>query len=202
VLREVAERPGHNEVIPMSKYVEYGIVIVAIALLIPACGSKEASDRGSSARAEPVASQGNHQAVRLSGCVELSGMASYILQRVHVEDRTGQDPHRTTNHPGGGIIEGSWVRLSGTRDLRALAGHRVVVSGVLVDPDQRAVGTGGVAGVILPSGDVSRASANEFYWTKVKKEAGPIARSSIAAGAGPEIQVTEIKDLGEGCHER
>ena len=35
---------------------------------------------------------------------------------------------------------------------------------------------------------------------KVKKEAGPIARSSIAAAAGPEIHVTEIKDLGEACH--
>jgi hypothetical protein len=177
-------------------------VIVSFALLIPACGSKEATGRGAGAApAEPVASQGNRHAVKLSGCVELSGMASYILQRVHVEDRQGQDPHRTTNHPGGGIVEGSWVRLSGTRDLRALAGHRVVVSGVLIDPDQRAVGTRGVAGVVLPSGDVSRASPNEFYWTKVKKEAGPIAHSSIAAGAGPEIQVTEIKDLGEGCHE-
>jgi hypothetical protein len=77
----------------------------------------------------------------------------------------------------------------------------VAVSGVLVDPDQRAVGTEGVAGVVLPSGDVSRASTNEFHWTKFEKEAGPIARSSIAAGAGPEIQVTEIKDLGEPCHE-
>ena len=186
----------------MRKYAESAVAIVSFALLIPGCGSKDATDRGgSAARPEPVASQGNQHAVRLSGCVELSGMASYILQRVHVEGRQGQDPHRTTNHPGGGIVEGSWVRLSGTRDLRALAGHRVVVSGVLVDPDQRAVGTEGAAGVVLPSGDVSRASTNEFYWTKVKKEAGPIARSSIAAGAGPEIQVTEIKDLGEACHE-
>jgi hypothetical protein len=184
----------------MRKYAE-SVAIVSFALLIAACGSKEASDRGgSTARAEPVASQGNQQVVTLSGCIELTGMASYILQRVHVEDSAGQDPHRTTNHPGGGIIEGSWVRLSGTRDLRALAGHRVLVSGVLVDPDQRAVGTRGVAGVVLPSGDVSRASTNEFYWTKVKKEAGPIARSSIAAGTGPEVQVREIKDLGENCH--
>ena len=186
----------------MRKYAESAVVIVSFALLIPACGSKDATGPGgSTAPPEPVASQGSRHAVRLSGCVELSGMASYILQRVHVEDRQGQDPHRTTSHPGGGIVEGSWVRLSGTRDLRALAGHRVVLSGVLVDPDQRAVGTEGAAGVVLPSGDVSRASTNEFYWTKVKKEAGPIARNSIAAGAGPEIQITEIKDLGKDCHE-
>jgi hypothetical protein len=185
----------------MRKYAEQPVAIVTFALLIAACGSKDAGDhRATAARAEPVASQGNQQAVRLSGCVELAGMASYILQRVHVEGGEGQNPHRTTNHQGGGLVEGSWVRLSGTRDLRALAGHRVIVSGVLVDPDQRAVGTGGVTGVVLPSGDVSRASTNEFYWTKVKKEAGPIARNSIAAGAGPEIQVTEIKDLG-ACHE-
>jgi hypothetical protein len=187
----------------MRNYAGYAVAIVSVTMAIVACGSKEAGDRGGGAPPpEPVASQGNRHTVRLSGCVELSGMASYVLQRVHVESSDGQDPHRTTNHPGGGIVEGSWVRLTGgTRDLRALAGHRVAVSGVLVDPDQRAVGTEGVAGVVLPSGDVSRASTNEFYWTKVKKEAGPIARSSIAAGAGPEIQVTEIKDLGKDCHE-
>jgi hypothetical protein len=186
----------------MRKDAELAGAIVTFALLISACGSKDASDhRGTAAPAEPVASQGTQQMVRLSGCLEPSGMAAYILQRVHVEDREGQNPHRTTNHAGAGLVEGSWVRLSGTRDLRALAGHRVIVSGVLVDPDQRAVGTGGVTGVVLPSGDVSRASTNEFYWTKVKKEAGPIARRSLAAGAGPEIQVTEIKDLGEACHE-
>jgi hypothetical protein len=186
----------------MRKYAEYAIAIVTVALLIPACGSKQASDRdGSAVSPEPVASQGNRQGVRLSGCVELSGMASYILQRVHVESRDGQDPHRTTNHPAGGIVEGSWVRLRSTRDLRPLTGRRVVVTGVLIDADQRAVGTQGVDGVVLPSGDVSRASANEFHWTKVRKEAGPIARSSIATGTGPEVQVTEIKDLGESCHD-
>jgi hypothetical protein len=169
----------------MRNYAGYAVAIVSVTMAIVACGSKEAGDRGGGAPPpEPVASQGNRHTVRLSGCVELSGMASYVLQRVHVESSDGQDPHRTTNHPGGGIVEGSWVRLSGgTRDLRAL------------------IGTEGVGGVVLPSGDVSRASTNEFHWTKVKKEAGPIARSSIAAGAGPEIQVTEIKDLGEPCHE-
>jgi hypothetical protein len=181
----------------------FGIVLVSCVLLTSGCGSKGSNRGGNASSGAPVGSQGRQHAVRLSGCVELSGtgMASYILQRVHVESADGQDPHRTTYHPGARIVEGSWVRLSGGPDLRALAGRRVQVSGVLVDPGQRAVGTTSASGVVLPSGDVSRASTNEFHWTKVKKEAGPIAQRSIAAGASPEIQVTEIKDLGEPCHE-
>jgi hypothetical protein len=169
------------------------------------CGSSGGNDRPneSASAPVPVSSQGRQQAVRLSGCVELSGtaLAQYVLQRVHVEDREGQDPQRTTSNPEGGIVEGSWVRLSGARNLRALAGHRVEVRGVLIDPGRTAVGTTDESGVILPSGDVSRAATDEVYWVKVRKEAGPIARTSIEVGTAPEIKVTEIKDLGEPCHE-
>lgn len=71
---------------------------------------------------------------------------------------------------------------------------------MLVDSGERPVGTTIASGVVLPSGDVSRAATSEPAWVKVKKEAGPIARESIAAGGVPEVRVTEIKDLGKTCH--
>ena len=86
--------------------------------------------------------------------------------------------------------------------MPALAGHRVLVTGVVADAGQNTIGTGGASsGVVVHSGDVSQASTNDRHWVKVRKEAGPIARESIANGTAAEIKVAEIKDLGEGCHE-
>jgi hypothetical protein len=133
----------------------------------------------------------------------MAGMDDYVLKRVHIEGNDSQAAPRTTVNPSpAGIIEGSWVRLTGTRDLPSLAGHRVVVTGVVADTGRNAIGTGSVAsGVVVRSGDVSQASTNDRHWAKVRKEAGPIARESIADGTAPEIKVAEIKDLGDGCHE-
>ncbi len=181
------------------------IAILCCGVLAWGCGSRADSDRHEShgSSAPPVASQGHQQAVSLSGCVELSGtsIGGYVLQRVHVEGQKGQDPQRTSTYPPTGIVEGSWVRLTGARDLPALAGRRVLVSGVLVDTGWNTIGTTSGSGVVLPSGDVSLAASDEPYWKKVKKEAGPIGRESMAGGTAPEVKVTEIKDLGETCHE-
>jgi len=191
-------------VITMRKYVACSIA-ASCGLLVWGCGSGPGSDRhenhGSSAT--PVASQGRQQAVRLSGCVGLSGTAigGYVLHKVHIEGRDGQDPQQTSAHPPTGIVEGSWVRLTGAGDLPALAGRRVLISGLIVDSGWSTIGTS-VSGVVLPSGDVSQAAGDEPHWKKVKKEAGPIGRDSIAAGTAPEVKVTEIKDLGETCHAR
>jgi hypothetical protein len=189
----------------MCKGLQHSIAIVSCALLTYGCGSNRRDERAAASSAVPVASQGRQQTVRLSGCVEVGGMgiAGYVLRRVHIEGNDSDPAHRTTVNPApAGIVEGSWVRLTGARELAALAGHRVLISGVVVDSGQTAVGTAGVSsGVVLPSGDVSQASSNDRYWVKVKKEAGPIASESIANGTAPEIEVTEIKDLGKGCHE-
>jgi hypothetical protein len=188
----------------MSKCLEYSIAVVSIAMLTCGCGFNRGGDRAPASSEAPVASQGRQQTVRLSGCVEVGGMAiaDYVLRRVHIEGNDSDAEPRTTVNPApAGIVEGSWVRLTGARDLAALAGHRVVVTGVVVDTGRNTVGTAGAAsGVVLPSGDVSQASSSDRYWVKVKKEAGPIARESIANGTAPEIKVTEIKDLGKGCH--
>ena len=190
----------------MSKTFQYSVAIVSCALLTCGCGSNRGRERDNGAAGAPVGSQGREQTVRLSGCVEIGGSAigGYVLQRVHIEGNDPDAAPRTTVNPApAGIVEGSWVRLTGARDLAKLAGHRVVVTGTVIDTGRNTVGTAGVSsGVVLPSGDVSQASSNDRYWVKVKKEAGPIARQSIATGTAPEIKVTEVKDLGKGCHEK
>jgi hypothetical protein len=191
----------------MGKCLQYSIAIVSGALLTCGCGSDRGGERaGAASVGAPVGILGSQQTVRLSGCVEVGGtaIAGYVLKRVHIEGNDGDPAHQLTANPApAGIVEGSWVRLTGGRELRALAGHRVLVSGVVVDTGRNTVGTAGVSsGVVLPSGDVSQAASNDRYWVKVKKEAGPIARESIANGTAPEVKVTEIKDLGETCHGR
>ena len=145
------------------------IAVLCCGLLTWGCESRAGSDRHEShgPSATAVSSQGRQQAVSLSGCVELSGTAigGYVLQRLHIEGQDGQDPQRTSTYPPTGIVEGSWVRLTGARDLPTLAGRRVLISGLIVDTGWNAVGTTSVS------------------------------------GTAPEVKVTEIKDLGEGCHQ-
>ena len=187
----------------MRRHLHHSMAILSCALWTVACGSNSGARRDDASSPTPVASQGRQETVRLSGCVEMVGMADYVLQRLHIEGNDPQAAPRTTvNSAPAGITEGSWVRLTGTRDLPSLAGHRVMVTGVVADTGHNTIGTGGVSsGVVVRSGDVSQASTNDRYWVKVRKEAGPIARESIANGTAPEIKVAEIKDLGEGCHE-
>ena len=185
----------------MRKRLQYS-VIVSCALLTFGCGSNAGARRDDASSPTPVGSQGRQETVRLSGCVEMAGMDRYVLQRLHIEgNETDAAPRTTVNPAPAGIVEGSWVRLTGTRDLPSLAGHRVVVTGIVVDTGRDTIGTGGVSsGVVVHSGDVSQAATNDRHWVKVRKEAGPIARASIADGTAPEIKIIEIKDLGEGCH--
>ena len=187
----------------MRTRLQYSIAIVACALLTFGCGSNAGAKRDDASSAAPVGSQGRQETVRLSGCVELAGMADYVLKRLHIEGDDTDAAPRTTVHPApAGIIEGSWVRLTGSRDLPSLAGHRVVITGVVVDTGRNTIGTdGAAAGTVLLSGDVSQASTSDRHWTKVRKEAGPIARASIANGTAPEVKIIEVKDLGDGCHE-
>jgi len=174
------------------------IIVLWGGLWLWSCGSSADSDRheshGTSPR--PVSSQGRFQTISLSGCVELSGTKAggYVLQRVQVEVQAGQNPHQTSTYPPTGIVEGSWVRLTGGPDLHALKGRRVLVSGVIVDTGRNVVGTSSVSGVFLSPGDVRPAPA--------KRNNDSAGSESTTAGAAPEIRITEIKDLGETCGHR
>jgi len=196
IARAIRQACNHT-VMAIRKPIVSPIVVLWCGLLPWGCGSSAGSDRHEShdPSARPVSSQGRLAAVRLSGCVELSGTTSggYVLQRVHIEVQKGQDPKRTSTYPPTEIAEGSWVRLTGARELAALTGRRVLVSGIIVDTGRNAVGTTSVSGVALSSGDVSPAA---------KRETDSTGSESITAGTAPEIKVTDIKDLGETCSQR
>ena len=101
----------------------------------------------------------------------------------------------------GNATEGSWVRLSGSDELSAHAGKRVTITGAIVDSGQNTVGTAGTSGNTLPSGDRSEAASSDHHSTKVKKEAGRIARESMANGTAAEVKVSSIQASGESCEE-
>jgi len=130
----------------MRRHLHYSMAIMSCALWTFACGSNSGARRDDASSGTPVGSQGRQETVRLSGCVEMAGMADYVLQRLHIEGNDPQAAPRTTvNSAPAGITEGSWVRLTGTRDLPSLVGHRVMVTGVVADTGRNTTGTGGVS---------------------------------------------------------
>jgi hypothetical protein len=183
------------------------LAVMACAALIVGCraGGRD-EDRPTQAQ-QPVTSLGtaqNQALVSVSGCLEtgVSGAGEYVLRNVRFEPAGGADPNRNTTTPGPrGITEGSWVRLSGSDELSAHAGKRVTITGAIVDSGQNTVGTAGTSGNTLPSGDRSEAASTDHHSTKVKKEAGRIARESMANGTAAEVKVSSIQASGESCQE-
>jgi hypothetical protein len=140
----------------------------------------------------------------MSGCLEAGavGPTTYVLRYVHLDPPGAADPHRNSTSNPDGITEGSWVTLVSAENLESKIGRRVAVSGVVSDDGRNTIGTAGSSGRDRPSGDRSQAASGEHHSQKVKKEAGPIARESMANGTAAEITVMEVKDLGEACPDR
>jgi hypothetical protein len=140
----------------------------------------------------------------LSGCLEAgaAGASTYVLRNVRFDPPGTTDPHRNTTTPAPeGITEGSWVRVVGAENLQAQVGRRVAVTGTVTDHGGNSIGTAGTSGTSLPSGDRSQAASTDHHSTKVKKESGRIARESMADGTAAEVQVTQVRDLGEPCRD-
>ena len=140
--------------------------------------------------------------VSLSGCLEAApGTDRYVLRNVRFEPRAGGDPQRTTTTPGGhGITEGAWVRLDrGEANLQNLLGQRVRLTGAVTDDGRNTIGTAGTTGVATPSGDQSQAASREHHSDKVKKEAGRIARESMADGTAAQVRVQQVSGTGDRC---
>ena len=140
--------------------------------------------------------------VSLSGCLEAApGTDRYVLRNVRFEPRAKGDPQRTTTTAGGhGITEGAWVRLDGGHaNLQDLLGQRVRLTGAVTDDGRNTIGTAGTTGVETPSGDTSQAASPEHHSDKVKKEAGRIARESMADGTAAQVRVQEISGTGDRC---
>ena len=153
--------------------------------------------------AQAAKSEGPAQAtVSLSGCVEAAvGSEEWVLRGVRFEPRHTGDPNRETTTAGAhGITEGSYVRLvSGNQDLKSHAGQRVTVTGVITDNGRNTIGTAGTPGATTASGDTSQAASTDHHSDKVKKEAGRIARESLANGTAAEVRVQQVQGTGEKC---
>jgi hypothetical protein len=171
--------------------------------MIAGCAGKKDDGNGQAQQAEAGTGQAQARAtVSLSGCVEVApGPRQYVLRHVRFEPRETGDPHIDTTTAGAyGITEGAWVRLrSGNQDLATQAGRRVTIVGSVSDTGQNTIGTSGTQGVRTPSGDTSQAGAREGYPSKVKEEAGRIARQSMANGTAAEIVVQKVQASGEKC---
>lgn len=152
----------------------------------------------------PGASEGQTAAgrtVTLTGCVG-AGEApdEYRLRFVRLDTGHSPTPHLPQAPPVPGITEGAWVRLDGRdSELRDLMGQRVRVTGQVIDTGENTIGTAGAYGYETPSGDKSQAASDEHYAEKQQREAGRIARQSLANGRAAEIQVTQLADIGEPC---
>lgn len=135
----------------------------------------------------------------LTGCVTAGEPEVYRLSRIRVDTPRGKMPDlRASAVPG--ITEGAWVRLEGrTGELSRLLGQRVRLTGEVTDTGANTIGTAGAWGVEVPSGDESQAASDEHYAEKQKKEAGRIARQSLANGRAAKLRVVDLTDLAEPC---
>ena len=174
----------------------------ALAMAVLMTAAAACNRMGSDRPGEPRTAESPAVAtVALSGCLEAApGTNRYVLRNVRFEPRAG-DPHATTTTSGGhGITEGAWVRLDGgDRTLNSYLGQRVTLTGVVTDDGRNTIGTAGSPGVQTPAGDTSQAASREHHADKIKKEAGRIARQSIADGTAAEIRVTNITGTGDRC---
>lgn len=179
------------------------------AFLIGCGGGDEPRPQGPMTNApEAQMAPGEHPAgstVALSGCIEVApGTDQYVLQNLRMEPRQGVDAPRdtTATGPEHGITEGSWVRLDGAErgeELRSFAGHRVTLTGSIVDTGQNTIGTAGTTGAPTASGQPSRAAGDEHYSDRVQDEAGRIARQSMADGTAATVRVTAVESTGDRC---
>jgi hypothetical protein len=183
-------------------------VPIACAAMVAACGGSDGSrgqqDRApNSASAAPAATSGTGPAAyTMTGCLEeAAGKNQYVLRHVRLEPRQAQ-PHSdtTATTQGPPITEGASVRLTAENDaLKNYLGQRVAVTGTIVDEGRSTRGAAGTTGADTPSGDKSQAASPEHHARKVAKEAGPIARTTIADGTAPEVRVQNVKPTGEAC---
>jgi hypothetical protein len=117
-------------------------------------------------------------------------------------ERQGDAPRTENTQAPLTIADGSIVQLRSENEpeLHKYVGQQVSVTGTLVDSGASTIGTGGAQGNATPSGDRSMAAATDKgHAEKKREEAGPIARSSMANGTAPIVQVTQITPTGQQC---
>lgn len=202
----------------LSKSLKLRILPLVCAAMMAACG-------GSDGRREDRAAeslQGKNQAhpIALTGCVQAGTLETkFVLENVRTTPEAQSDQPASGAGQSGGdrgtpsaneenpqrpvtIADGSIVQLR-TDDEPALhkyVGQEVNVTGRLVDSGANTIGTGGTQGNRVPSGDRSMAaSTEEGHAEKKAAEAGPIARSSMANGTAPIVEVQSVTPTGHPC---
>jgi hypothetical protein len=182
---------------------KYSIAMALCTVLILACRPGD-KPRQEAATANPDTNPALKVDRQLSvtGCLEAGsvGDSTYLLRNIQLEPDKTSDPQRHLTSPqGSGITEGSWVTLKANEDLGAHLGRRVTVAATVLDSGANTIGTAGSSGTVLPSGERSQAASGEHHSTKVKKEAGRIARESMANGTAAHIEVLQVQAVGEAC---
>lgn len=182
---------------------------IACGALIVACGGSDGA-RAKQARGpqEHGALQGqsdtsgSQPTYTLTGCLEEApGENNYVLRNVRLEPREPQPQSDLTGNQGPVVTEGAWVRLtSDSDDLKNHLGQRVKITGSIVDDGSSRIGATGTSGVETPSGARSQASADQHHSRKEAKEAGRIARNTIANGTAPQVKVQSINGSGSKCN--
>lgn len=157
---------------------------------------------GCSDAVPPRATEGQPAAgrtVTLTGCVA-GGQDPDAFRLSEIRIDAAHSPTPDLPPPVPGITEGAWVRLQGsTEELRPLLGQRVQLTGEVTDSGENTIGTAGAWGIEVPSGDKSQAASDEHYSEKQKKEAGRIARQSLANGRAAQLRVLKVTDIAERC---
>ena len=178
----------------------------ACAVVMMACGgtdgAREKQARGPQENSAPQAgTSGSQPTYKLTGCLEAAtGENNYTLRHVRLESREPQPQSDLTGNQGPAITEGSWVRLTSDSDnLKNYLGQRVKVTGSILDDGSSRIGATGTSGVETPSGARSQASTDQHHSRKEAKEAGRIARNTIANGTAPQVTVQSIYDTASKC---
>lgn len=167
-----------------------GFSMILLAGLLTACAS------GSEREATDVAGNSRLPVVELTGCIGVSpGIGEMALRDVRFPDDAAA--RAAANIPG--ITENAWVRLEGDA-VASMTGQHVRLRGEVIDSGRNTLGTAGVSGYETPSGDRSQADSDAHYALKLKKEAGRIARESLANGSSAKLRVIAVERTGSvGC---
>ena len=121
--------------------------------------------------------------VELTGCVAASpGLDQIALRQV----RFASEEARRDGAAIPGITENAWVRLEGDQ-IESMLGQHVRLRGEVVDTGANTIGTAGVSGYEGHASDTSQADGDMHHAEKQKREAGRIARQSLANGAAARL---------------
>ena len=199
----------------LSKSLSGRMLPLACAAMMVACGGSD----GQREDRAPESLQGKNRAqpVTLTGCVQAGALETkFVLENVRstpggsvdpstsgtTATQAGEPRNQENPQPPVTIADGSIVqlRMEDEPELHKYVGQQVSVTGTLVDSGANTIGTRGAQGNETPSGDRSMAAATDKgHAEKKAEEAGAIARSSMANGTAPIVEVQSITPTGQAC---